>query len=333
MRRDAGLYIPPREHPHRTPARHRARGRAPGRRPVARRRGGRRPRHPAHLRPARRRGAGGGAGLRRQRSATGRPGLGVGAEHPPVDRRRARALRGRRRARAPEHPLQGHGGRVRAAHVGRRFLFTVTDFLDTDYVALLEEAGAAATWSRRSSCSRARAAPAPSAGTTSWRAAACGRRRRGGDARAALTGETMSDIIFTSGTTGAPKGAMLRHGASVRGCTTSWADVVGLRHGDRYLIVNPFFHAVRAEGRHGRASCSPARRAPPPGVRHAVGDGHGAGGADHDAPGTARDLPDHPQLPTRAYDFSSLRWPSPAPRSSRGADRADARATRPSSPW
>ena len=35
---------------------------------------------------------------------------------------------------------------------------------------------------------------------------------------------------------------MLRHGASVRAYDT-WADVVGLRHGDRYLIINPFFHA------------------------------------------------------------------------------------------
>jgi acyl-CoA synthetase (AMP-forming)/AMP-acid ligase II len=35
---------------------------------------------------------------------------------------------------------------------------------------------------------------------------------------------------------------MLRHGASVR-AYTAWSDVVGLRAGDRYLIVNPFFHA------------------------------------------------------------------------------------------
>ncbi len=56
-----------------------------------------------------------------------------------------------------------------------------------------------------------------------------------------LTGADVSDIIFTSGTTGTPKGAMLQHGASVRASET-WIRVVGLEPTDRYLIVNPFFH-------------------------------------------------------------------------------------------
>jgi acyl-CoA synthetase (AMP-forming)/AMP-acid ligase II len=59
----------------------------------------------------------------------------------------------------------------------------------------------------------------------------------------ALRAEDLSDIIFTSGTTGAPKGAMLRHGASV--CTyEAWSDAVGLRRADRYLCVYPFFHTA-----------------------------------------------------------------------------------------
>ncbi|MEO6989727.1 MAG: AMP-binding protein, partial [Aquihabitans sp.] len=52
-----------------------------------------------------------------------------------------------------------------------------------------------------------------------------------------------SDIIFTSGTTGAPKGAILTHGASVR-TYEAWSEAVGLRQGDRYLTVYPFFHTA-----------------------------------------------------------------------------------------
>ncbi len=63
------------------------------------------------------------------------------------------------------------------------------------------------------------------------------------DARVAALGpDDLSDILFTSGTTGNPKGVMETHGATLR-AFQAWSDVVGLREGDRYLIVNPFFHA------------------------------------------------------------------------------------------
>ena len=57
-----------------------------------------------------------------------------------------------------------------------------------------------------------------------------------------MDGGDLCHIMFTSGTTGTPKGAMLVHSAVCR-AYRSWATVVGLRKGDRYLIVNPFFHA------------------------------------------------------------------------------------------
>jgi acyl-CoA synthetase (AMP-forming)/AMP-acid ligase II len=61
-------------------------------------------------------------------------------------------------------------------------------------------------------------------------------------ARAALLSPSSpSDIIFTSGTTGRPKGAVITHGQTLRGYEI-WSDLAGLERGDRYLIVNPFFH-------------------------------------------------------------------------------------------
>jgi acyl-CoA synthetase (AMP-forming)/AMP-acid ligase II len=58
---------------------------------------------------------------------------------------------------------------------------------------------------------------------------------------AALTPGDVSHVQYTSGTTGAPKGAMLCHGAMVE-TTAHWAEVVGLTRGDCYPVVSPFSH-------------------------------------------------------------------------------------------
>ncbi|MFJ9896270.1 FadD3 family acyl-CoA ligase [Streptomyces sp. NPDC091280] len=56
-----------------------------------------------------------------------------------------------------------------------------------------------------------------------------------------VTGDQVSDIVFTSGTTGRPKGVLMTHAQTLR-LYAEWCDLAGVREGDRYLIVNPFFH-------------------------------------------------------------------------------------------
>ena len=58
---------------------------------------------------------------------------------------------------------------------------------------------------------------------------------------AALTDDSISHVQFTSGTTGRPKGVMLRHGAMVS-TTSAWVSVVGLRAGDGFPVVSPCSH-------------------------------------------------------------------------------------------
>jgi len=57
----------------------------------------------------------------------------------------------------------------------------------------------------------------------------------------AVSGTDIADIIFTSGTTGRPKGAMMNHRQTLT-MYEEWATLADLREGDRYLQINPYFH-------------------------------------------------------------------------------------------
>ena len=136
---------------------------------------------------------------------------------------------------------------------GARILLTVQGFLGTDYPALLDEAVASGEALSdldlvvvlRTDGQGAEPSTAAGARAVGWeaflaRAADCEPDVAAGRT-AAITPSDVSDLVFTSGTTGHPKGAMTTHGQTLRTFAT-WAEVVGLRAGDRYLIVNPFFH-------------------------------------------------------------------------------------------
>jgi acyl-CoA synthetase (AMP-forming)/AMP-acid ligase II len=136
---------------------------------------------------------------------------------------------------------------------GARILFTVQGFLGTDYPAMLAEAvagGASVPDLERVVVLRT-ADGSPSRGSVAgdqvvdWQVFLSEGSAVPGDIAAgrtaSITSGDMSDLVFTSGTTGHPKGAMATHGQTLRTFAT-WAEVVGLRAGDRYLIVNPFFH-------------------------------------------------------------------------------------------
>ncbi|MGQ0434397.1 MAG: FadD3 family acyl-CoA ligase [Microthrixaceae bacterium] len=121
-----------------------------------------------------------------------------------------------------------------------RILVTVHGFLGNDYVALLEGHDLPAL--EQTVVLRGDVRP----GTVSWSdflASGAAVDRDALDARvASLSADDTSDILFTSGTTGNPKGVVATHGQTLRGFA-DWAAIVGLRHDDRYLVVNPFFHS------------------------------------------------------------------------------------------
>ncbi len=119
-----------------------------------------------------------------------------------------------------------------------RFLVTVSDFLGMSYPKMLEGLDLP-------HLERMLVLDRTDGDQTSWTAFLAGAddasRKTVDERLAAMTGDEVSDIMFTSGTTGSPKGVMTTHWQNVR-VYYAWGESVGLRFADRYLMFYPYFH-------------------------------------------------------------------------------------------
>jgi acyl-CoA synthetase (AMP-forming)/AMP-acid ligase II len=127
----------------------------------------------------------------------------------------------------------GHEAHDILERTGAVLLVVVADFLGVDRLAQLRSAG-----------------ELPALRTVvqlpdGWAAVATGAAASVADVdarAAAVRDDDISDILFTSGTTGRSKGVLSAH-RQVVDVARAWAECGEVDAADRYLVVNPFFHS------------------------------------------------------------------------------------------
>ncbi|MGE0881401.1 MAG: AMP-binding protein [Acidimicrobiia bacterium] len=138
--------------------------------------------------------------------------------------------------------FKGHEAAFSLGKTDAKVLFTVGDFVGNDYVAMLQHEDQSLSALKNVVFVDDSARD----GVVSWadfitRGAAIDDAVV--DERiAAISPDDVSDVIFTSGTTGMPKGVMLRHGASMKAFIDHYNVGFELHEGDVALILSPFFH-------------------------------------------------------------------------------------------
>jgi acyl-CoA synthetase (AMP-forming)/AMP-acid ligase II len=182
-------------------------------------------------------------------------------------------------ARATLVPLNTRYTGVEASDIlertGARVLFVPDEFLGADYLVALRAAERDSDEAERADGRGARArvsggdtvglpvpslpdlelvvrvpvrgvAPRPEPGVIAWDAwlARADEVSEEDAARrtAAVSADDVSDILFTSGTTGRPKGAMSAHRQTIA-VAEAWAERAEVTEDDVYLVISPFFHS------------------------------------------------------------------------------------------
>ena len=148
---------------------------------------------------------------------------------------------------------RGHEARVILERSGASVLVVADGFLDTHYTRMLREAapsdvvpGDGPVPGLPSLHTVVDMGDGAEDSTVAWADLLARGERVPAEEVAALaeqvTPDTVCDILFTSGTTGLPKGVMSSHRQTI-GVATVWASGAALTEQDRYAVINPFFHS------------------------------------------------------------------------------------------
>ncbi len=135
--------------------------------------------------------------------------------------------------------LKGAEAAFQLRKSGAKMLFTLSGFLDVDYAALVAEQDLP-------ELNQIVMFRGDSDNTVHWSDFMLAGNEVDVDLANRMAAEVHPDdpldMLFTSGTTGEPKGVVTSHGQNIK-TFEIWSSVVGLNSEDNYLIINPFFHS------------------------------------------------------------------------------------------